>query len=149
MNVPFQRKGAVSNTQVGIDFEKKVKTFFESIGLRLDSGVTVDIGINGTKSHRFDLGNLIEKILVECKSHMWTEGKNVPSAKMTTWNQAMYYFQATPPGYKKILCVLKDFSPSRKMTLAQYYLRTNAHMIPLDVEIWEFDEDTDTAKKIN
>ena len=88
------------------------------------------------------------KVLVECKAHTWTEGSNVPSAKMTTWNQAMFFYHVAPPGYRKILFVLRDFNPRRNETLGQYYIRTNPHLIPADVEIWEFDDSQGTAKKI-
>lgn len=43
------------------------------------------------KKHSFDLGCKDKKI-VECKSHKWTSGGNIPSAKLNVWNEAMYYF---------------------------------------------------------
>jgi hypothetical protein len=79
---------------------------------------------------------------------MWTEGGNVPSAKMTAWNQAMFFFHAAPSGYRKILFVLRDFNEKRNETLGEYYVRTNPHLIPNDVEMWEYDEKQGTAKKI-
>jgi hypothetical protein len=85
----------------------------------------------------------------ECKSHTWTEGGNVPSAKMTTWNQAMFFFHAAPLGYRKILFVLRDFSKKRNETLGAYYIRTNHHLIPKGVEVWEYDDKLETAKQIN
>jgi hypothetical protein len=149
MDKPFQRKGSASNAQVGRDFENRAKAIFAGQGLHLTSGVSIDIGINGTKAHSFDLGDPEKKVLVECKAHTWTEGGNIPSAKITTWNQAMFYFHATPPGFRKIFLVLRDFSEKRNETLGQYYIRTNPHLIPEDVEIWELDEAKDTAKRIN
>jgi len=149
MDKPFQRKGSKSNTQVGKDFEKSAMEFFSNKRLSLQENVSVDIGINGTRSHNFDLGNITQKILVECKSHTWTEGGNVPSAKMTTWDQAMYFFHVTPKGYRKIFFVLKDYSVKRQETLAEYYIRTKSHLIPTDVEIWEFDESRKNAIKLN
>ena len=148
MNKPFQRKGSKSNTHVGSEFEKLACEFFKTRGLLLEKNISVDIGINGKKAHSFDLGNREKKILVECKSHTWTEGENVPSAKITTWDQAMYFFHATPPGFRKIFFVLRSFSPKRNETLAEYYLRTKSHLIPADVEIWEFDEDTGKGNQI-
>jgi hypothetical protein len=145
---PFQRKGAESNTHVGRAFEAGAQAFFAREGLHLKPGVTVAIGINGRKPHVFDLGDENRKVLVECKAYTWTEGGNVPSAKITAWNQAMYLFYAAPSGYRKILFVLRDFSPKRGETLAAYYARTNAHLIPSDVEVWEFDEQQGTAKKV-
>ncbi len=150
MNKPFQRKGSKSNAHVGKEFEKAAKKFFATKKrLDLQNNISVDIGIKGKKPHKFDLGDLSKKILVECKSHKWTEGGNVPSAKMATWDQAMYLFYATPKGYRKILFVLKDYDPKRKETLAEYYIRTKSHLIPKDVEIWEFDQNAKIAKKIN
>ena len=141
LNNNFQREGASSNTQVGIDFEENIKLYFERKGISLRKDVSLDIGINQhKKSHKFDLGNLTEKILIECKSHTWTKSDYVPSAKITTWDQGMYYFLATPTGYRKIFMVLKDYSEKRDETLCEYYLRTKRHLIPNDVELWEFDE---------
>ncbi|MDD5451152.1 MAG: hypothetical protein PHT49_04585 [Desulfovibrionales bacterium] len=148
MDKPFQRKGADSNTQVGRDFETKAEAFFAAQGIKLTRGVSIEIGVNGKKPHNFDLGDEHAKVLVECKAHTWTEGGNVPSAKMTTWNQAMFFFHAAPSGFRKILFVLKDFSEKRKETLGQYYIRTNPHLIPKDVEVWEFDEAGNTATRI-
>jgi len=148
MDKPFQRKGAESNTQVGRDFEAKAQNFFAQRGLHLTLGMALEIGIDGKKSHNFDLGDEQKKVVVECKAHTWTEGGNVPSAKMTTWNQVMFFFHAASLGYRKILFVLRDFSQKRNETLGEYYIRTNHHFIPKDVEIWEYDEKLGTAKKI-
>jgi hypothetical protein len=148
MDKPFQRKGSKSNTDVGNDFEKAAKEFFSiKKQIALEQNIAVNVGINGTKLHKFDLGNLNEKILVECKSHTWTEGGNIPSAKITTWDQAMYLFYATPPIYRKIFFVLKDYSTERAETLAEYYIRTKSHLIPKDVEIWEFDINLNHAER--
>lgn len=148
MNKPFQRKGSVSNAQVGSDFEISVQQFFAKEGLHLHPHIAVRIGINGFKSHNFDLGNESEKVLVECKAHKWTESGNTPSAKLTVWNEAMFFFHATPSGYRKILCVIRDFNQKKNETLAGYYLRTTSHLIPKDVEIWEFDEAKASATRL-
>ncbi len=87
-------------------------------------------------SDPFDLGNLTQKIIVECKSHKWTTGENIPSAKLTVWNEAMYYFVAAPKGFRKIMFVLRDYSSKRNKTLAEYYVQTYSHLIPKDVELW-------------
>lgn len=148
MDKPFQRKGAKSNAQVGRDFEAKVQDFFTRQGLPLTPAISVPIGINGTKSHVFDLVNANEKVLVECKAHTWTESGNVPSAKLTVWNEAMFFFYAAPSDYRKILIVLHDFSQRRNESLGEYYVRTYSHLIPGDVEVWEYDEKKEDGKKI-
>ncbi|MDD3424468.1 MAG: hypothetical protein PHX32_08025, partial [Sphaerochaeta sp.] len=69
--------------------------------------------------------------------------------KMTVWNEAMYYFLLAPIEYRKILFVLKDYSPKRKETLAEYFVRTNKHLIPKGVEIIEYDEAEKIGKRID
>jgi len=146
----FQREGSLSNAHVGRDFENATKKYFETLGLILKENLDLPVGIsNDKKNHSFDLGNLKQKVIVECKSHKWTTGDNVPSAKLTVWNEAMYYFFMSPPDYRKIFIVLKDYSEKRDETLAQYYLRTYSHLIPIDVEIWEYDQVSISAEKIN
>jgi hypothetical protein len=125
MDKPFQRKGGKSNAHVGRAFEVATQAFFVTQGLPLQLGVKLPIGLSGLKPHSFDLGNLDEKVIVECKSHTWTEGGNVPSAKITTWNQAMYFFHVSPAGYRKIMFVLKAFSSKRNETLGRAVLHPN------------------------
>lgn len=87
-------------------------------------------------------------VIVKYKSYTWTEFQNMPSAKMMAWTEAMYYFFAAPKDYRKISFVLKDFSPKHNVTLAKYYLRTHEHMIPKDVEFWEYDAAMNSAERI-
>lgn len=150
MNKPFQRTGSKSNSQVGNDFELVALNFFQTIDLPLKQNLKIPVGINtDKKQHAFDLGSMDKKIIVECKSHKWTSGNNVPSAKLTVWNEAMYYFLASPRDFRKIMFVLKDFSNKRGETLAEYYLRRYQHLVPRDVEFWEYDEKLKTAEQIH
>jgi hypothetical protein len=150
MNKPFQRLGSVSNSQVGNDFELLAQQFFAQAGIELRRGHAVHIGIsNTTKPHAFDLGCESRKMLVECKSHRWTSGHNIPSAKLTVWNEAMYYFHAAPREYRKILFVLRDLRRGGGESLASYYVRTYGHLIPSGVELWEYDENTRAAMQVD
>ena len=142
----FQRLGSPSNTHVGRAFERQAKKYFADQGIELLFNFTLSIGIATKKKNRqFDLGSSSHSIIVECKSHKWTSGGNVPSAKMTVWNEAMYYFHLAPPEYRKILFVLHDYSETKDMTLAEYYVRTNGHLVPKDVEIFEYNEKSKTV----
>jgi hypothetical protein len=125
---------------------RQVYRIFCSTGVLLTPSITVPIGISGKKLHAFDLGSAKDKILVECKAHSWTEGGNVPSAKLTVWNEAMFFFYVAPPGYRKLLVALRDFSARRNETLGKYYVRTCSHLIPGDVEVWEYDESRKDCK---
>ncbi len=138
----FQRLGSVSNAHVGRTFEATALEFFRLEGVLLKRDHSVQIGLSSKKDRKFDLGSDDPPLLVECKSHRWTTGGNVPSAKMTVWNEAMYYFHLAPKRYKKVLSVLHDFSDRRSESLAEYYVRNYSHLIPIDVKILEYDEST-------
>jgi len=150
MNDRYQRKGVSSNAQAGKDFENDAQRFFKSRkGLLLVPKFKMHVGVGEQKKeHAFDLGCGNPKVIVECKSHKWTESGNTPSAKMTQWNEAMYYFAIAPKGYQKIMFVLHDFHQRKSETLAAYYLRTYFHLVPDDVEFWEYDEKTACATQI-
>jgi hypothetical protein len=44
------------------------------------------VGSDKKKIRNFDLGSSTPAILVECKSHTWTQSGNIPSARLTVWN---------------------------------------------------------------
>jgi len=141
MDVRFQRVGALSNTQVGMDFEQVARTCLAEEGIDVQRGFAVPVGVGDVKKPRsFDLGSEDPPVLVECKSHRWTAGKNSPSAKLTVWNEAMYYFTLAPPQYRRILFVLRDYSEGRRISLAEHYLQRFQHLVPVNVELWEFDD---------
>ncbi len=150
MMTNHQRKGATSNSQVGKDFEETARCVLQRKGVTVEFNHPVLVGCGkNKKAHKFDLGSDNPPVIVECKSHKWTEGNNVPSAKMTVWNEAMYYFAVAPKKYRKILFVLKDKRKSNQETLAEYYLRRYDHLIPRDVEIWEYDTERKRIKEMN
>lgn len=142
MNRPHQRIGSISNAHVGAEFERIASAYFAGKGIKLSRNFAIDIGLKEKKKHCFDLGTTEPKTIVECKSHKWTAGARVPSAKMTVWNEAMYYFHLAPAEYRKILFVLHHRKEAAGETLLSYYKRTHFHMIPEDVEFLEWDEVT-------
>ncbi|MGV8867866.1 MAG: hypothetical protein ACOH2S_13145 [Janthinobacterium svalbardensis] len=142
----FQRIGAESNAHVGRAFEQAAQLFFQAQGIHLQPRHRALVGVGSVKKiHEFDLGCDRQRVLVECKSHRWTTGSNIPSAKMTVWNEAMFYFLLAPTGYRKIMFVLRHTCERRGITLASYYLKNYSHLIPDDVEFWEYDEEVGIA----
>ena len=75
-----------SNAHKGASYANRVGDQPRSLGHDIDPEHKVEIGVNGVqkKAHRFDIGN--ESLLVE---YDWTGGGNIPSAKLTTVDQAM------------------------------------------------------------
>ena len=61
---------------------------------------------------------------------------------MKNWAEAMFYFHMAPHDYRKMFVVERSVRPNRGgESLLSYFLRTQAHMIPPDVECWELNGD--------
>lgn len=140
MSKPNQRVGSVSNAHVGADFKSVAKAFFAKQGIVLAPRFPIELGLSRKKEHCFDFGSNDPRIIVECKSHRRTAGGNVPSAKMTVWNEAMYYFHLAPRDFRKIFFVLHDAREGTGESLLTFYRRTYFHLIPGAVEFFEWDE---------
>ena len=149
MSNNFQRDGSTSNSYVGRAFEDRAQKALAKYGLRLNRDHKVPCGL-GTllKDHSFDLGSESPRVIVECKSHTWTASGRVPSAKMKNWAEAMFYFHMAPRDYRKIFVVERSVRRGRNESLLSYFLRTQAHMIPPDVEFWELDGDQLAAHEV-
>ena len=145
-----QRIGAISNAHAGREFEDQARAFFaETEGLSLERNLSVPLGIgNAKKAHAFDLGCQVPSVIVECKSHNWTETGNMPSAKVTVWNEAMYFFHLAPAHFRKVLFVLWASHITKKETLAQYYMRLHSHLIPPGVEVIEYHPSTNESRRL-
>ena len=79
------------NPQVGRGFQSQVKAVAEEhFNTRFIDEKAVLVG-QPAKEHRFDLVSEDSKIVIECKCYTWTNGNNVPSAKMSTLNEAVLY----------------------------------------------------------
>lgn len=67
---------------------------------------------------------------------------------MTVWNEAMYYFHLAPKGFRKILFVLHDRKSGNGESLLAYYKRRYFHLIPKDVEFYEWNEAKRRIEKV-
>ena len=88
-----------------------------------------------------DIVNLEKRIVIECKCYTWTETGNVPSAKMGFANEAAFYLSFLPKETDKSIVMLKATHPKRSETLAEYYFRTNRHLLG-SIKVCEFDPNT-------
>lgn len=135
------------NPARGAAFEELARRFFERRGLVLTAGYPVEVGAGAVrKPRKFDLGCSEPATLVECKSHTWTEGGNAPSAKLSVWNEAMFYFSLAPQRYRKILIALAN--DRQGQSLAQHYVKRFSHLVPVGVEIWEIDYDGASGRNV-
>lgn len=128
------------NPIAGAKFEKMCHEYMTKHGVELVHSCSLKIRANKKYGyHKFDFVSKKANIIVECKSHAWTESGNTPSAKMAVWNEAMYYFSLLPKSHLKILFVKKSINKNNKKSLAEQYVISNEHLIPYNTVIWEFD----------
>src|ERR1035437_9103405 len=142
----FQRVGAISNTQVGNEFEEAARLFFAETGIHLQRNFVTPVGHIIKKPHKFDLGSEDPPILVECKSFTWTSGGNSPSAKLRNMNEVMLLFSVSPQHSRRILFLLKHMR--KDVSLASHYVKTQGHLIGPGIEVWEFDLDAKRGVKV-
>lgn len=145
-----QRKGAISNAHVGREFEELILDYFQKDGLDIYLHITIPIGIEGKrkKPKQFDMGDHDSKIIIECKAMTWTVSNGIPSSKLTKWNYEMFNFFLAPKKYRKMFVVQKSFNENKNQTLAEYYIDKNFHLIPDDVEFYEFDIENKVIKRL-
>jgi hypothetical protein len=143
METNFQRKGALNNAHAGREFEEATLLYFKTTGVILERNFGAPVGFRNKKIKHFDLGSENPPIVVECKSFTWTETGKSPSAKMYALNQVMLVFSSTPEHYRRILFVLKHMR--NNVSLATHYIARFGHLIPPNVEIWEFDMNSKQA----
>lgn len=127
------------NPGVGKKFQERVLIIAKDrFGMAFVQENPVPVG-KPSKDHRFDIVSSDKKIVIECKCYSWTNGNNVPSAKMSTLNEAVLYMRSLPENTKKIIAMKKDVRQRTAETLAGYYCRTYGHLLE-DIEIWEIDD---------
>ena len=126
------------NPRIGKDFQIAVKNWFEEqfeTSFKMEHKILIG---NPAKLHSFDISDIKEHIVVECKCYTWTETGNVPSAKMGTLNEAAFYLSFLPKNTDKYIVMSRAKHEKRKETLAEYYFRTYRHLLG-DIKVFEYD----------
>ena len=135
------------NPKVGKAFQDKVKQWFENDrNTALILEYAIDIG-TPARPHKFDICDTDKHLVIECKCYSWTDSGNIPSAKLRGLNEAIFYFSFLPPQTEKILVMAHTVHPKKTETLAEYYYRTNGHLLG-SVKLMEFNPATNTIHLI-
>ena len=145
----LQRAGSISNSHVCRAFEERTQNVPAEHGIRL--APTARFRVAWAPCGRAMPATSIPgtpKVVLECESHPWTSGGNVPSAKMKNWAEAMFYVHLAPPDFRKIFVVERNVHPGRPESLLTNFLWTQAHMIPPVVEFRELDGDDLIAHEV-
>lgn len=104
----------------------------KALGRRFETSFSLNRPIpigDPPKHHRFDLVSVDGRYVAECKAYSWTESGNVPSAKIATANEAVFYLSLLPDNVTKLLVLRRSESPGRKETVARYYARLQRHLL--------------------
>ena len=124
------------NTKVGNELQQTALKFVTKyFGKKFVEEKAIDIGFP-PKPHKFDIVSEDGLIVIECKCYTWTESGNVPSAKMSTLDEAILYMNNIPYTAQKIIILKQDFHPRNKISLAEYFADKKGHLMR-DVSIWE------------
>lgn len=135
------------NPRVGKEFQMAVKRWFENaLDTKFEIERKIAIG-SPAKLHSFDISDCHGKIVVECKCYTWTETGNVPSAKMGFVNEAAFYLSFLDSDVDKTIVMAKSTHPKRNETLAEYYFRTNRHLLG-KIKILEYDPISENMRLI-
>ncbi len=128
----------MSNKLKGNKFEIEAKEILEKyLDCEFQEQYKVDIGFSVKKTHKYDFGN--KNFVVECKCYSWTEGNNIPSAKLSHLKEVMFYFSLTPNTYKKILVLNKNIRTKDEKSFGTYFVEINRAFISDNVEIYEIE----------
>lgn len=135
------------NPKNGAVFQKQVLKWFQT-HYNADFVLEKKIPIGKpAKDHKFDIADEAGTIAIECKRFTWTETGNVPSGKMRSANEAAFYLTFLPENYEKYIVMLRSNHSKRKETLAEYYYRTNKHLLG-NIKVAEYDPTNDELKII-
>ncbi len=137
------------NPHIGAEFQEEVAEWFrQDRHKEFELEKKIKIGsLNEKKDHKFDIVAEDNSIAVECKCYTWTETGNVPSAKMGFVNEAAFYLSFLPNTYEKYIVMLRATHEKRTETLAEYYYRTNNHLLGY-IKVAEYDPDTKVLRTI-
>ena len=139
------------HTRWGTEFQYSVLEWFgHHYTDEFSTEVSIPVGVVGAekKDHKYDIANKDHSIVIECKRYNWTETGNVPSAKIRSLNEAVFYLHLLDNSCYKVLAMVKASHPKQIQTLAEYYVRTNHNLIG-DVIIAEYDPDSEKMRFIN
>ncbi len=135
------------NPGKGAQFQEIAAELFSdyfNVDLRLDYPIAIG---EPPKNHKFDLVSSDSNFVGECKNYSWTEGSNVPSAKMGFVNEAVFYLSLLPKVKAKFIVMRKDINLRRNETLAEYYYRTYHHLL-YEIKVFEIDPEKGKIKII-
>ena len=134
----------------GIQFENYIESKLRSRSDISNLKKHPEILLNGACKHHFDFecSKNEETIVIECKHYDYTSEGNVPSGKISTLNEAVFFLEKLNPEIKKVLCLNKSAqADSSGRTLAERYVEKYSSLME-DILVYEVDTAARTAKRL-
>jgi len=127
-------------------FEERVGNYF---GERLDCEFKERRQkVGPEQEHKFDLVSADGEIVIECKSYTWTNGQNIPSAKVSTANEALFFLSRVN-AERKMLVMQDDFN-HKGQSLVNKYVEWYGGLMD-DTEVWRYlpkSEESDEVERV-
>jgi hypothetical protein len=135
------------NPKKGRDFQNlaaRILSDYFNVAFLTEQAIPIG---NPPKLHKFDLVSIDKKYIGESKNYSYTEGGNIPSAKMMGLNEAVFYLQHLPTEKDRFIVVRKEVGINHSVTLGEHYYKTNRHLLN-SVFIIEIDVKTNEVREI-
>jgi len=115
---------------------KKRKLFREEVrrvmsaehGIVLEAEVALEI-CSPPKFHEFDLVNLQDRVVVECKRYKWKVAGHVPNGKIRSLVAAVSELKDLPGQWTRILAMYRSMRAKSEQSLAEYFVQNNEHLL--------------------
>ena len=141
------QKTEITHTAPGKDFQQQAAKILEQhFGVRFHLEHAIAIG-DPPKKHNFDLASNDLKYVGECQNIDWTQGGHAPNAKIAHLNEAVLYLQHISSTTCRFIAIPRRDSSQHSETLAEYYYRTNQHLLK-GIVILEVDLNKETAREL-
>jgi len=141
------QKNEITNAAQDKDFQQRIARILEQhFGVRFRLGHTLAIG-DPPHKHRFALVSDDLKYVGESRNFDWTRGGHVPNVKIAQLNEAILYLQHVSSTSYRFLAIPRRDRSQHSETLAEYYYRTNQHLLK-GIVIVEVDLTKETAREL-
>jgi hypothetical protein len=135
----------MNNIKKGRDFQKNAASLLgKYFKVQFSLEHPIHIG-SPPKEHMFDLVSEDGKYIGESKNYSWTKHGNIPSAKMSVLNEAVFYLHYVPKIKKRFVVMRKCMNVKHFKSLAEYFYHTNKHLLN-GILIIEIDRETEKVR---
>jgi hypothetical protein len=110
-------------------FREEVRRFMSAEhGILLETEVAIEIG-SPPRIHEFDLANLQDRVVVECRRYKWKVGGHVPNGKFRKLLAAVSELENLSGQWTRVLAMYRSMRGVSEQSLAEYFVQKNEHLL--------------------